>query len=336
MKSSLSIAHRALFRQGRDAVVHQRVLFPLKPTHCRCMATLPPTSRVSNPPINIFPFAVDAADGTCEAVDAAEEQRVVNNFVEKEAEHAFCRHMEEDHVDFYGPSDGPLHATHPQEVLIKKKTHGKVSPQHLLAITPEDVVRTERENFMKVAVHLEDLQFCSQEVPSSSNPARFVAVDGPDGTPDDILQDDLAEVDHLIDEAAELEDAIFVKELHAKQEEAARIYAVESPDGTSDAARADEYEAVEDIVEYEAHMRDPAFVAVLHHEQQQIARIFAVESPDGTSDDAVEEDIHQIEEIIDHAAQYEDKEEVLQVHQEVEELKKTMSNSFPKGPFDLP
>eukprot|EP00977_Amphora_coffeiformis_P010064 scaffold2353_cov167-Amphora_coffeaeformis.AAC.55 len=336
MKAFLTLARRTLYQSSRCIAVPQRLLYSLKTTS-RCLASIPSSQTTSPPPSTrgIFPFAVDAPDGSCEA-DSAEEQRIVNDFVEVEAEHAFCKRLEEDHVDFYGPLDGPLHLTHPPESMEKMKRGKLVSPQHLLAITEEDLTRIKRENFLKVGCGQEDLHFCSTEDSSASNdPAKFVAVDGPDGTADDTLKEDLEEINHLIEEAALKEDRDFVERLHAQQADAARIYAVEAPDGTPDDAQAKEYEAAQDIVEREAHLHDPAFVAVLHYEQQQIERIYAVDSPDGMSDDLLLEELHQIEDIIDHAAEYEDKDEVRRVHQEVKDLKETMSKNLP-DPFDKP
>ena len=316
----------------------RRLLFSLKITS-RSLASLSPSQTKTPQPHSspgIFPFAVDAPDGSCEA-DMVEEQRVVNDFVEVEAEHSFCRHLEQDHVDFYGSSEGPLHLNHPPESITKNKKRERiVSPHHLLSITEEDLKRTEQENFLKVACGQEDLHFSdTEDLSSSSDPARFVAVDGPDGTSDDTLKDDLAEIEHWIEDAALKEDRSFVQKIHAQQTDAARIYAVEAPDGTSDDVQANEYEAAQDIIEHEAHLHDPAFVAVLHHEQQQIQRIFAIDGPDGTSDDFLQNEVHQIEDIIDHAAKHEDKDEVLRVHEEVKDLKETMSKNFP-GPFDVP
>lgn len=333
MKSCLLLARRV----GPRGLV-PRFLVKGTNNNLRSLAgmTSPPSpTQPNNPPPAPFPYAVDAPDGTCEQVDAAEEQRVVNDFVEVEADHAFTRHLEEDHVDFFGPATGPLQATHPP-VLSRNKRQDEVSPQHLLAVTPEDVARMEKEQFLKVAVCLEDLHFTPHEDEHKNDPAHFRAVDAPDGTTDDTVQKDLDEVEHWITDAAEHEDKEFVEKLHAEQADAARIFAVETPDGTPDEAVKQDLAEVEHWIKEAAEHEDKEFVQRLHAQQEQAARVFAVDSPDGTPDDAIEEDMHCIEEIIDYAAEHEDEEEILRVHKENEEIKETLSQNFPKGPFNLP
>ena len=131
MKSCLLLARRV----GPRGLV-PRFLVKGTRNNLRSLAGLtsppPPTQPNNPPPPPPFPsYAVEAPDGTCEQVDAAEEQRVVNDFVEVEAEHAFTRHLEQDHVDFYGPATGPLQATHPP-VLSRNKS--MLPPQMVAAV----------------------------------------------------------------------------------------------------------------------------------------------------------------------------------------------------------
>lgn len=236
----------------------------------RCLASLPSQQTPTDIPGPILhPFAVDASDGTCEELDAVEAQRVVDDFVQVEADHSFLRHLEEDHVDFYGLSDGPLNALHPP-VLSRNKRSDKV--QHLLAVTPEDLARSEREQYMKVAVCLEDLQGFGPDTMKSvlDDPCHYAAVDGPDGTPDDIVRHDMEEVEHWIEDAAIREDKNFVDQLHAQQADAARFYAIDSPDGTPDAAIKDEMHYIEEIIEYAAEHEDKEEVLRMHKENEEI------------------------------------------------------------------
>jgi hypothetical protein len=51
---------------------------------------------------------------------------------------------------------------------------------------------------------------------------RTLAVDAPDGFPDDVIKHELEQIERIVDAAADHEDKEFVAKLHAEQEETAR------------------------------------------------------------------------------------------------------------------
>jgi hypothetical protein len=65
------------------------------------------------------------------------------------------------------------------------------------------------------------------------------AVDAPDGISDDMIQQDMDAIEHIIDYAKENESKILIQRIHDKeakeQAEALKITAVDAPDGTPDA-----------------------------------------------------------------------------------------------------
>ena len=304
----------------------------------RTLSTLPPhqgSSTSSSPPPPLF--AVEAPDGTCPEVDALEDQRVVNDLVAEEANHRLEQHLLEDHVDFYGPAQGPLHALHPPDLRPPTVV---VDAQHLLAVSETDIQRTERDNYAKVATRLEDLHFGPYDTHATSpleDPAHYAAVESPDGTPDDVVQHDLEEVEHLIDEAAATEDKAFVAKLHQQQAEAAQTFAVEAPDGTSDAMRDEDLHTVDAIIDTEARLHDPTVQAATQRrvQREMAQKIYAVDAPDGTSDAMDSEDQHAVEDWIAHAASHEDKDEIRRIHNETQDLLDTLGQISPKNPFDV-
>jgi hypothetical protein len=269
----LSHSRVRLGQSGIDAAFFSTVVPPQHST------TLSPPSHNSNhpsssslpPPSLLSTYAVEAPDGTNQELESRLEQDIVNEYVEVEAEHSFCQHCLENHIDFVGPVGGPVKALHPMD-LRKPVMASPVDANHLLAVTPEDIARAELEEYERVAVCLEDLHFgpYPSNMRTNENPDQYAGVESPDGTPDYICKDDLAEVDHLIEEAAKTEDKAFVKELHAQQEEMTRIIAVDAPDGESDGNAQTNVAIVQDIIEQASQRENADEIRTVHQENQAI------------------------------------------------------------------
>lgn len=103
----------------------------------------------------------------------------------------------------------------------------------------------------------------------------------PDGTPDEAVKQDLAEVEHWIKEAAEHEDKEFVQRLHAQQEQAARVFAVDSPDGTPDDAIEEDMHCIEEIIDYAAEHEDEEEILRVHKENEEIKETLSQNFPKG-------------------------------------------------------
>ena len=129
------------------------------------------------------------------------------------------------------------------------------------------------------------------------------AVDAPDGTPEDIQDLELHQVDEIIENAAKFEDPMFVQTLHQQQEEAAKIFAVDAPDGFSDDIIQEELTKVQEVIQHAAEHEDRDFVANLHRQQQEAAKIFAVDAPDGNTDGMMQEEFQQVKKVIDLSAE---------------------------------
>ena len=131
---------------------------------------------------------------------------------------------------------------------------------------------------------------------------RTIAVDAPDGTPDDIVAHEMEEIGHIIDDAAIFEDKDAVLKQQAEAEAAKRTIAVDAPDGTPDDIVAHEMEEIAHIIDDAAILEDKEAILKQRADAEASRKVFGVDAPDGIPDAVKVEDLHAVEEIIERAA----------------------------------
>ena len=111
----------------------------------------------------------------------------------------------------------------------------------------------------------------------STAPQSSYAVEAPDGTPDDLIQEEMHEVEELIDfEAAhpEFRDAIIKQhEMDEKMDaEARKIFAIEAPDGTSDDLLNEEIHEAEELLEINSLTEDAEKIDMRHQVETEVRK----------------------------------------------------------------
>jgi len=148
---------------------------------------------------------------------------------------------------------------------------------------------------------------------------RTIAVDGPDGLPDDIVAHEMDEINHIIDDAAVLEDKEAVLQQHAADEANRKVLGVDGPDGIPDDIVAHEMDEIKHIID-DAHDKDA--ILKMRAEDEANRKVLGVDAPDGLPDDLQSEDLHVVQDMIQGAALHEDKQKIVREHNLADAVRK--------------
>jgi hypothetical protein len=97
--------------------------------------------------------------------------------------------------------------------------------------------------------------------------SKVFAVDAPDGTSDARIKEEMAEIQHIIDDAAVHEDAA---DIVLQRTLNARVFAVDAPDGIADGGVKEEMAEVQHMIEDAANLEDPRSIRYQHDAQRAI------------------------------------------------------------------
>jgi hypothetical protein len=245
-------------------------------------------------------FAVDAPDGSPDAnLDA------VNDIINYAADHEDYDKVVKQH----------------QQARFERARARKTFAVDAPDGSPDDLLRRSKEEVDEIinyaAAH-EDIDMINKQhalvEAEHEMDLKILAVDAPDGTPDDAIKRNLKEVEQIIEYAATHEDVDMINKEHelveAEHEMDQKILAVDAPDGTPDDAVKRNLKEVEQIIEYAATHENVDMInkqhALVEAERAADRKIFAVDAPDGSADYQLKEGFKEVDQIIDFAATHED------------------------------
>jgi len=153
----------------------------------------------------------------------------------------------------------------------------ELQEQHAMAVTQagvkwmdaaeiDELFKSSTQKKQELAAQMAELK----ELMASAR--KTFAVDAPDGESDWHLKDEMAEINHIIDDAAVLEDKIAVLKLRKEQEEAVKTFAVDAPDGEPDARLKEELDELNHIIDDAAALEDKEAVLKKHKLESKLQK----------------------------------------------------------------
>ena len=144
------------------------------------------------------------------------------------------------HTNWHGAGAGAALGQAQLEVVVHAQQEDAArvfavdSPDGLADWAEQQEGMVEVDHLIKEAAAMENKEFVGRLHAQQAGAARIYAVDSPDGTPDDAVEDDLHCVEEIIDFAATHEDKEEILRMHKENEELKETLARPFPKGPFD------------------------------------------------------------------------------------------------------